>query len=139
MEKDMAGVAGGDGAGAAGDVVVELDDAPVRFGDGGGDGDFVVVAGGGEIAAVGPDYGEEEAFFEFHVPIADANGAAVFGAADFHPYEIVGVVDDTHLVGFGVTDAEAGLVGCHARQIIARGAWRTGPENERNREAAGWV
>lgn len=139
MEEDVAGVAGGDGAGAGGDFVLELDDAAVGFADRCCDGDFVVVAGGGKIAAIGADDGEQKAFFEFHVAIADAGGAAIFGAADFHPDEIVGVVDDTHLVGFGVADAEAGLVGGHAREIIARGPRGTGSENGRNRGGAGRV
>ena len=123
----MAGGASGEQVLAAAYLVLEFDHTAVGASDGGVDGDFFVVAGRSEVAALGAGDGEVEAGFEFQVAVDDAGGAAIFGAADFHPNEIVGVIDEAHLVGFGVAHAEARFVSGHAGAIIARravGAWR---------------
>ena len=116
----MAGGAGGEQVLSAAYLVLEFDHAAVGASDGGADGDFFVVAGRREVAALGAGDGEVEAGFEFQVAVDDAGGSAVFGAADFHPNEIVGVVDEPHLIGFGVAHAEARFVNGHAGAIIAR-------------------
>lgn len=94
-------------AGGAADFVGEADHARAGAGDPGGGEDFVVVAGRAEVAAADPDDDEVQAAALLHFAVADALHAAELGAGDFHPDEVVGVVDDPHLVGFGVTDAEA--------------------------------
>jgi hypothetical protein len=53
---------------------------------------------------------EPDAVARFHVLVADAGGAAIFGPSDFHPDQVVGVVHHAHLVGLGVAHAEASLV-----------------------------
>src|ERR1700675_3379527 len=47
---------------------------------------------------------------DFHGLVLDAKGADEFHAADFKPDEIIGVVNDAHLVGLGVTHADGGVV-----------------------------
>jgi len=45
---------------------------------------------------------------QFHLLVVEAEGAHELHAADLEPDEVVGVVDDAHLVGFRVADAEFG-------------------------------
>jgi len=102
----------GDGA----HLVAERDGAMVCAGDEGGDFDFVVIAGGAEIAAIDGGDGEEDAVIALQVFVAEAVGAAVIDAGDFHPDEVIGVVDDAHLIGFGITHANAGSDGRHGAE-----------------------
>ena len=42
-----------------------------------------------------------------------------FYPPEFHPDQVICIVDDPHLVGFGIADAEACFVFMHAKKIIA--------------------
>ena len=67
---------------------------------------------------MGLDHRQQNAF-GFQVAIAESRGAAVFDAAHLHPHQVIGVVDDAHLVGFGVAHPQArfhmvcGRLVCH--------------------------
>ena len=64
--------------------------------------------------------GEQHSVVEFHIFVVKADGPAIIDARHFHPDQIVGVVDDPHLVGFGVADADrswCGLVGGHGLRL----------------------
>src|ERR1700728_1648908 len=67
---------------------------------------------------------DEAVVFRLHALVLEAKLAAKFHAADFEPSEIISVVNDAHLVGFGVTDAECrfGVVR-HRRKIVTQ--WRS--------------
>src|SRR5581483_8102017 len=91
--------------------------------DRGADDDFFIVHGGSQVTAVGLGDYQEDAVLPLHVAIAQARRPPVFDASDLHPDEIVGVIDDAHLVGFGVADAQAGLDGGHKPVIIAENEW----------------
>ena len=43
-------------------------------------------------------------------PVIEAKLTQQFDSAHFKPDEVVGVVDDTHLVGLSIADADAGLI-----------------------------
>ena len=43
----------------------------------------------------------------FHFPIGPAERAQQLGARDLEPDEVVGVVDDAHLIGLGVPHAQS--------------------------------
>src|SRR5450631_2269553 len=92
------------------EFVGEADRAIAGFGDTGADAEALVVARGVEIAAVSVDYDDVAIVGGFHGFVFDAEGAHELDAADFEPDEIVGVVDDAHLVGFGVAHADGGVV-----------------------------
>jgi hypothetical protein len=54
--------------------------------------------------------------------VIEAARADEFDPADLHPNEIIGVVNDTHLIGFSVADSNASLVsgmGCGRLQTIS--------------------
>jgi hypothetical protein len=91
------------------DSVAEAENGAARLRDVGADDQFVVVAGGRLVACDGLYNGDAAAFFLLHGFVGEAELAHVFDAADFKPDQIVGMVDDAHLVGFGVADANAGL------------------------------
>ena len=67
--------------------------------------DDVVVAGGGAVAAGGFYYWQDAAVFGFEGAIVEAERAQELDTAQFKPDQVVGVVDDTHLVCFRVADA----------------------------------
>ena len=51
--------------------------------------------------------------FGFHFGVAGAYGPEKFGAGLFKPYGVNGVVDDSHLVGFCITDIDPrGMLKC---------------------------
>jgi len=102
--------------GLAKEFVGEFEGAALGFFDAGADGEEVVVAGGMVIAAMGVGDDDEGVVVEFHAFVVEAEGAHEFDAADFEPDEVVGMVDDAHLIGFGVTDADGKVVmGEHGR------------------------
>ena len=68
---------------------------------------FVVVARRGVVAAVHLTDSEENPVLLLHVAVADTAHAAQFRTAYFHPNQIVGVIRDTHLIGFGVAHPKA--------------------------------
>ena len=106
------GVAGGEEfvVGLAQDFVAELEGAGLGFEDAGADGEEFVVTSGMVVAAV--DVGDDDVgvVLEFHLFVVEAEGAHEFDAADFEPDEEVGVVNNAHLIGFGVADADGDIV-----------------------------
>ena len=98
--------------------VVGVVDADVGLlDDAGGEGDFVVEAGGALV--VDTDLGDdEEDAHVFEVLVAGASEAEEFCATDFHEGEIVGVVEETHGVAFDIADAEGdGAFGVHGGPV----------------------
>jgi hypothetical protein len=80
------------------------------FGDSSAHTQALVVARRIKIAAM--SFGDDDVAIvgDFHGFVFNAEGANQFHSADFKPDEIVGVVYNAHLVGFGVTHANAGVV-----------------------------
>src|SRR4029077_2116421 len=73
---------------------------------------LVIIVHGSLVAALGIDYGDEAVFFPLHIFIAEAKLAEEFDTSHFKPDEMIGVIDDAHLVGFGISDADAGFIDC---------------------------
>src|SRR5690349_81132 len=48
---------------------------------------------------------------KLHLLVFKAETAHEFNAPDLHPDEEIGVINDTHLVGFGVADAQMNILG----------------------------
>ncbi len=91
------------------DGVGEAQNRTADAGDACADDELVVVARGRLVARRGFDDGDHAAFLLLHGFVVEAHGADEFDAADFKPDEVVGVVDDAHLVGFGIAHADAGF------------------------------
>src|SRR5690242_11496710 len=66
---------------------------------------FVVVIGGSFVAAVRLGHDEERVLVLFHVAVGKTARPTIIGSADFEPDEIVGIINDAHLVRFGIADA----------------------------------
>lgn len=94
------------------DGVGEAEDGAADASDAGFDGELVVVMCGCPVAERGFDDGDEGAFFLLHSFVVEAQVADEFGASDLEPDEVVGMVDDPHLIGFGITDTDPGFT-CH--------------------------
>src|SRR6266849_5302497 len=71
---------------------------------------LVIIVYGSLVAAAGIDYGNKAVVVALHIFIAEAELAEEFHASHFKPDEMIGVIDDPHLVGFGIADANAGLI-----------------------------
>jgi len=82
--------------------------------------DLVIEAGGTQIPAIGLDDRQKHVIFAFHIAVPEADGATKFNAGHLHPDKVISVVHNSHLVGFGVTDANAREVFLHARQYSGR-------------------
>ena len=61
------------------------------------------------VAAVRFGNDDEAVVFDFHSLVFESELAAKLDAADFEPGEVISVVDDAHLVGFGVAHAHGGF------------------------------
>src|SRR5208282_3220141 len=72
--------------------------------------DLVIIVYGSLVAGLGIDNGDKAIVFALHFLIAEAELAHEFDTSYFKPDEMIGVIDEAHLVGFGVADAEASLV-----------------------------
>src|SRR6185312_350703 len=90
----------------ADETIAEFDDVGAQSGYTGFNDDFIVVAGGRAVAAACLDYGKMTVVGQLHLLVVVAKLAKELDAPDFAPDKIIGVVDDAHLVGFGVADAE---------------------------------
>jgi hypothetical protein len=91
------------------DPVSELDNPAPGSRDFRFDDDLIVVASGGQVAAIYLGHGEINLFFLFKVAISESAFSAEIGTAHFHPNEVIRVIDHTHLVRFGVPDAKVGF------------------------------
>src|SRR5262249_34931579 len=73
-----------------------------------GDSNAVIVGGRAPVAAL--DGGDEDQDPPlFHDAVRQTGRAAELGAGDLEPDDVVGVVDDPHPVGLGISDAQARL------------------------------
>src|SRR5208337_1390820 len=72
--------------------------------------DFVIIMHGSLVAALGIDYGDEAAVFTLHIFVAEAELAQEFYPSHLKPDEVIGVIDDAHLVGLGIADADASFI-----------------------------
>lgn len=88
------------------EAVRELNNRGAQAGDAGFDGDEVVVTSRRFVAAGGFDDGKMAVVLELHLAVFEAELAEKLDAANFGPDEVVGIVGDAHLVGFGVADAQ---------------------------------
>src|SRR6202158_5824609 len=79
---------------------------------------LVIIVYGSLVAAAGIDYGNEAVVFALHIFVAEAQLAEEFHTSHFKPDEMIGVIDDAHLVGFGVADADTRFVHCRCRYLI---------------------
>src|SRR5208282_297102 len=74
--------------------------------------DLVIIVHGSLVAALGIDHGDKAIVFKLHFFVAEAELAQEFDASHFKPDEMIGVIDDAHLVGFSIADADSSLVRC---------------------------
>jgi hypothetical protein len=72
--------------------------------------DLVIIVHGSLVAALRIDDGNEAVVFPLHIFIAEAELAEQFDPPHFKPDEMIGVIDDAHLVGFGIADANASFI-----------------------------
>src|SRR5579862_5306551 len=74
--------------------------------------DLVIIVHRSTIAALRVDDRDTAVVFALHVFIAEAKLAKKFYAAYFEPDEMIRVIDDAHLVGFSIADADASFADC---------------------------
>ncbi len=67
---------------------------------------FLVEEGRGGIAAVRFGDDEKDTLLRFHIAIQNPFAAAVLHSSDFHPDQVITVIDDSHLVGLRVADTQ---------------------------------
>ncbi len=72
------------------------------------DSDLFVIPGWGVISAGSLGNCEQDAVIRFHIAIPDSSGPAPFNTTNLHPDEVIGVVDNPHLVGFCKTGSQPG-------------------------------
>src|SRR5690242_14898518 len=66
---------------------------------------FVVVIRGRFVAAIRLCHDEKSVVVLFHVAVRKTARPTIISAAYFEPDEIVGIINDAHLVRFGIADA----------------------------------
>lgn len=103
----------------AGHRVREPHEPRVRDASFSGDEHLFVVTCRGQVAARRLRHGEKHAIVLLHVAIADAARPAPFDAPQLHPHEIVGVVDNAHLICFGKAHTQSRLSG-HLSNYVLR-------------------
>src|SRR5579871_4462234 len=99
-------------------LISEADHAGVGFFDLRAHNHLIVIAGRSIIPAVYFDDGQQNPG-RLQIAISAARHPAVLHAPNFHPNQIVGVVNDAHLVGFGVTYPQPCVDEWHESLIIA--------------------
>src|SRR5450631_3877974 len=72
--------------------------------------DLVIIVYGSPVAAAGIDYSDEAVVFALHIFIAEAELAKEFHPSHFKPNEVIGVINNAHLVGFSVADADPSFI-----------------------------
>src|SRR5258708_11638858 len=83
---------------------------------------LVIIVYGSLITAAGSDHGDDAVVFALHILIAEAELVEEFQPAQLKPDEMIGVIDDPHLIGFGIADADTRLI--HRRRIFYPGRHR---------------
>jgi hypothetical protein len=82
----------------------------------GADGYLVVVTCWEEETAANLGHSQQNAVL-LHIAVTDAARAAQFNASDFHPNEVIGVVDHSHLVRLGIPHADARVTLVHSHRL----------------------
>src|ERR1700688_1202983 len=72
--------------------------------------DLVIIMYRGLVAALRIDDRDEAIVFALHIFIAEAKLPHQFNPSNFEPDEVIGMVDDAHLVGFGIAHADASFI-----------------------------
>jgi hypothetical protein len=80
--------------------------------------DLVIIVYGSLIAAAGIDHGNKAVVVALHISIAEAELAEEFDTPHFKPDEMIGVIDNAHLVRFGIPDPNASFIYRHSRGLI---------------------
>jgi len=96
--------------GLAEEFIPEFEGAGFGFEDAGADSEEFVVTGGMMIAAVGVGDNHVGVVLKLHLLVVEAEGAHELDAADLKPDEEVGVVNNAHLIGFGVAHADGDVM-----------------------------
>ena len=109
----MPRLAGGNTTVPAAHFVLESDETVSGVGNRGCNGDLVIETRRADISALRFRDGQKNVITDFHVLIIEANRLTIFYARNFHPYQVVGVIDNAHLVSFGITDANGTQVWRH--------------------------
>src|SRR5262245_31583836 len=90
-------------------LVRELDGAAAQFDDPRAHDDLVVVSGGGAVLHAGLGNRQKRVSLRFHVAVIEPVIAAEFDPPDLEPDQIIRVINDSGLIGLGVTDAQPRL------------------------------
>ena len=92
------------------EFVAKFQGAILGFEDAGAHGEEFIVAGGVMIAAMNVGNDDEGIVLDFHEFVIEAERAHQFDAADFKPDQVIGVIHNAHLVGFGVAHTYGDIV-----------------------------
>lgn len=103
-------------SGGGADLVPKLNQPGIGADDFRFNQDFVIVTGRGEKTALRFDDGKQNSLRVLQVLIVEAARPNQFYPSDFHPDEVIGMIDDPHLIGFGISHAKADLVPGHGYQ-----------------------
>ena len=103
------------------DGIRKRDNFAVHAIESGLDQNRVVIARGRNVTTCRFGDGHVRALF-FHVAIVEAEALAKVCASDLHPHQVIRIIDNAHLVGFGVTDTETGFTGVgHLPGVLSGG------------------
>src|SRR5579872_1162298 len=89
--------------------VGETDDAALSRGHARADRENVVEPRGAQVTAMRFGHDDEAIVFRLHPLVLESLLAAKLDASHLEPSEEITVIDDAHLVRFGVADADGGL------------------------------
>src|SRR6185437_6231699 len=76
------------------------------------DDELIIVTRRGFVPAVRLDNRNETVVLNFHGLVVEAELTQQFHASNFKPHQKIGIIDDTHLVGFRIAHAKSNLT-CH--------------------------
>lgn len=68
--------------------------------------EFIVVVRRRFVAAIRLSDNQKRIVALFHVPVGKASGPTVIRSPYFEPDQVIGIIDDAHLVRFGITDTD---------------------------------
>src|SRR3984893_19500023 len=97
--------------------------------------DFIVITRRSLVAAARIDHGDAAAIFCLHVAVGKTELPQQFHSADFKPNEVIGLIDNPHLVGFRVAHPNTSLSD-HRVMVLAstHSPFHTGLRFSRNDE-----
>src|SRR3954454_8480039 len=68
-----------------------------------------VISGRSLVAATRINHGDETSIFLFHLPVGEPELPHKFDSPDLKPDEVIGMINDSHLVGFRIANANTGF------------------------------